>query len=85
MSNIIQAEFLFSIGSIEIYQLKPSAFDLFKTTTYFWKYKGTMDIFGPFDTIMAATRNWESTIARPPQVIPENVIKIDFVSKKRIK
>lgn len=83
MDNVVHAEFLFSIGTIQIYELKPGPWALFKNSSYFWKYKDGVGIAGPFNSIMEATRNWESTVTKP--LLPSNVIKVDFRTKKRIK
>lgn len=83
MSSNQYPQFLFSIGTIEIYELKPSTFTLFKNSRYFWKYKGVSDASGPFNSIMEATRHWESTI--PKANTPSNVIYVDFKRKLRIK
>lgn len=79
--DVDYAQLLFSMGSVMVYELKPQ---LFGKTTYFWKYRDGIHVFGPFTSIMEATQNWESTMIKPNPA-PSNVIHVDFKKKKRIK
>lgn len=85
MNDIIYADLLFTMGSVMVYELKPSSFTLFSRPTYFWKYKNSPDFFGPFDSVMNATKHWESTVVPPSSLVANNVIKVDFKAKRRIK
>lgn len=87
--SIGQTQFLFSIGSIAIYETAPS-FNLFSKTTYYWRYIDGIVLNGPFDTIMSTVKDWELSLntsnltAKQEKVDLSNVIKIDFTTKKRI-
>ncbi len=82
MSDVVEADFLFSMGSVMVYELKHKT--LFGTkSSYFWRYKDQMGINGPFNSIMETTKHWESTVAKPK--LPSNVIPVDFKTKKRVK
>lgn len=82
MKDVDYAQLLFSMGSVMVYELKPQ---LFGKTTYFWKYRDDLRVFGPFPSIMEATHNWESTMIKPKNPATDNVIHVDFKKKKRIK
>lgn len=84
MSEVNKAEFLFSIGNIMIYEMKSKGLFSSDRPTYFWKLKDNPDINGPFTSIFEATRHWEWTTMNPP-AIPNNVIRVDFKNKRRIK
>lgn len=85
MSDSTYANFLFNFGSVYVYEAKSDS--LFgKTSLYYWRYKDTASYHGPFKSIMECTRHWEES-TRPPPVPPDmsNVIKVDFILKRRIK
>lgn len=87
MNEFKQAELLFTFGSVLVYEIKPKVYDLFNPSVYYWRYKDTPVLYGPFDSIMNCTKHWESTMHSPaPIEQPDmtNVIKVDFKSRKRI-
>lgn len=86
------ATFLFSFGSIDVYEQKPSSMDLFGTSNFYWKFSHEMGYYGPFKSINAATTNFEAylkAVVRPAPQLPvithDNAIYVDFKNKRRIK
>ena len=95
MSNeVVYAKFLFSFGSVYIYEWTPGKFDLFGQPMYYWRYVDTAAYYGPFVSIMECTRHWEAftrgqsntqAINLQKEMDMSNVIRVDFKTKKRIK
>lgn len=99
MNEIVYAHLIAQIGSVCFYECKSQKF-LFGKATYYWKYMNSADFFGPFNSLMETCQHFDHTIRTPASVpttnlapanpvIPEphlnNLIKVDFKSKKRIK
>jgi hypothetical protein len=83
MSDSTYATFLFSFGSVFIYEAKSKG--LFgETSLYYWRYRDTSSYRGPFKSIMECTRDWEDSTRPVPQPDMTKVIKVDFIKKKRI-
>lgn len=83
VSDQTYAHFLFSFGTVFIYEAKEDK--LFgQTSMYYWRYRDTATYHGPFKTIMECTRDWEESTRPVAQPDMANVIKVDFIKKKRI-
>lgn len=87
-NETVYAQFLFSFGSVYIYELKPRTYDLFNQPMYYWRYKDTGSYYGPFKSIMECTRHWEESTRSTTNtdvIDISNVIRMDFKTRKRIK
>lgn len=78
------ATFLFSFGSVFIYEAKAAGTFFGQTSLYYWRYRDTGTYYGPFKSIMECTRHWEESTRPTPQPDMTNVIKVDFKTRKRI-
>lgn len=85
MSDQTYATFLFSFGSVFIYEAKTSGTFFGQSSLYYWRYRDTSTYYGPFNSIMECTRHWEDSTCPIPTPGTSNVIKIDFRARKRIK
>lgn len=98
MNDIAIAYLIAQIGSVCFYESKSHKF-LFGKPSYYWKYMSSNDFFGPFNSLMEACQHFDHTMRTPASapmtnIVPigsvqaepklNNLIKIDFKSKKRI-
>jgi hypothetical protein len=96
MSKVSYARLILSIGSLQFFECKSNTF-LFGKPTYYWKFRDDTAYYGPFDSLMSAghvvdlhvtgktTPASLKTNSSTIQANPDNVIIVDFKSKKRVK
>lgn len=74
---------ILSIGDMEVWR---SSKWLSTTDVFYWKIKTNGRVYGPFESLTAATMHYDffkAAMAPPPLLVKDNVIKVDFVLKKR--
>ena len=74
---------ILAIGDMEVWRSSK----WFSTTDiFYWKLKTNGRVYGPFNSLTEVTMHYDffkAATTPPPLLVKDNVIKVDFVLKKR--
>lgn len=91
MTNPLIPVLIFELGHLQVFHYQTQEEFVKKSAPYivYWQKKGEANVYGPFDSAWHAVNHYSEIIraiklASDPNV-PDNVIHVDFRTKRRIK
>lgn len=88
MNEEKKAILVFELGHLQVfhYQTSTEWFRRIPPSEYYWQKRGDFNSYGPFLSVYDAVNDYTKFIAIKTNIepLPDNVITVDFKSKKRI-
>ena len=80
-----RSHLLFDLGPMQVFHVSDTEqVPIAGQAEVYWQDMRSKTVYGPFISVYYAMQHYTYTSQKPPEVLPDNVIKVDFKLRKRV-